>query len=169
MQHYCTRSTFSFLKQYFNANLHRASGSHYFWSTKRLERNALSWFIFIIITAAEFSRGREQAAGYMHSPRLPRHPVSCLLCFCFSRACAKSLEIRHVTGKRSMAFTDAPCAHPEARHGNAWKKLLRMISMRPAVFRQILKIFTDLFDVSWISERARAGSFVCRRISIDVI
>lgn len=76
----------------------------------------------------------------MHSP-LPRHPVSCL--FLVLVFLAKGLGIRHVTGKRSaVSRMHHGCIHVAAaprRGRRLWKKLLKMISMRPRFSSKSLK------------------------------
>lgn len=90
------------------------------------------WFIFIIITAAVSARALRVRCVY--SRRLPRHPVSCLSYFRFSRVHARNPEIQHVT--------NAPRLHGYTLYDTSWpkpwghaitffsKKLLRIISTR---------------------------------------
>lgn len=105
-------------------------------------------------------RASEAARRDMHSLRLPRHPVSCLFCFCFSRACARGLEIRHVTGKRSAVSR----MHPVRIHRLAvavTKKLLRMISMRPRFSGKSLKYLRIYSTFHEYPRRGAKAALLC--------
>lgn len=107
------------------------------------------WFIFIIITAAVSARA--VCVRCVHSRRLPRHPVSCLSRFRYSRVRARNPEIQHVTGKRSATLRVHPERHvvAEALGSLSWKKLLRIISTRlwfSSISLKYLRIYSTFHE-----------------------
>lgn len=109
-------------------------------------------------------RARErasEAAGYAFATSTATSCFLSLLFLFFSRVCERSRDSTR-DWQTFGGFTDAPCVHPQARRrSNVWKKLLRMISMRPRFSGKSLKYLRIYSTFHEYPRRGAKAALLC--------